>query len=160
MGELKQWALLFCAAIVAGGLASLLLPSGNSRKAGITALSFFLLAGFIAPINELRADFDPQLESSELLSEQWEEKLAQGTEALSYSLAKDHILKLIQTRLELMDLEVLELDADFSEGEEPRLVSIKISLQAGDQDKETELRALLLREYGLQNVEFFWQEEQ
>ena len=154
MEELKQWALMFCTAILAGGIATLLLPPGSSAKAGKTAVSFFLLSCLILPLRELQGDFSLQLERSEALSQQWQETLTQDTEELSYSLAKDHIIELIRARQEQLGLNAQKLDVEFTENE----VHLTLILPEEEKNREGELRSLLLREYGLQDAEIIWQE--
>lgn len=154
MEELKQWALMCCAAILAGGIATLLLPPGSSAKAGKTAVSFFLLSCLILPLRELQGDFSLQLERSEALSQQWQETLTQDTEELSYSLAKGHILELIRARLEQLGLTAQKLDVEFTEND----VHLTLILPEEEKNREGELRSLLLREYGLQDAEIIWQE--
>ena len=151
MEEMKQWALMCCAAILAGGIATLLLPPGSSGK---TAVSFFLLSCLILPLRELQGDFSLELERSEALSQQWQETLTQDTEELSYSLAKGHILELIRARLEQLGLTAQKLDVEFTEND----VHLTLVLPEEEKNREGELRSLLLREYGLQDAEIIWQE--
>ena len=159
MTESKQWVLMLCTALLVGGLVSALLPAGKSGTAGKTAISFFLLSCLLLPLRQISADFRPQLEYSEQRAEQWGEELQLRTEELSYSLAEDHILELVQAKLEPMNLEVLALNLNFVEDGNETQPRITITLHGKERERESEVRKLLLNEVGIWEVEFIWQEE-
>ncbi len=158
MDELKRYALMLCAAILMAGIVSMLLPRGNSMKAGKTVLSFFLLSCLILPLNDMKKDLVLEWKKTESAAQHWEDDLQQDVEKLSYSLAEDHILKLIQARLDLLGLKVIKLDVEFIESKEQVLPQIRMDLSKDERVQESELRTILFREYGLEDVEINWQE--
>ena len=113
----------------------------------------------LLPLRQISADFRPQLEYSEQRVEQWQEELQLQTEELSYSLAENHILELIQAKLEPIDLEVLALNLDFSEDGNGTQPQITITLRGEERERESEVQKLLLNDVGIWEVEFIWQEE-
>ena len=157
--DIKQWTMLFTIAVLTAGIISNLLPDGKISAAAKTSLSFFLLACLIIPLRDVTFDFPLQMEESILKTQQWQEKFELQTSQLSYSLAKEHILKLVQTKLELMGLQVLGLDIKFLEKEMGIQLQLTISLPEKEKEYEGTIRKKIFSEFGIQDIEFIWREE-
>ena len=160
MTGLKNWALLLCTAAVACGLLGILLPQSTSGKAGKMAVSFFFLCCLLSPLRSGLGNLSLDLSFLEETEEQWTEELEQESQQLAYSIAQSHILELIQTRLEQREIIPLTLSVDTQETETGILLTARLILPAEDKDREGEIRTLLLRDCGVEKVEFSWQEDE
>lgn len=160
MNQLKDWALLLCAAAVACGLLGILLPRSTSGKAGKMAISFFFLCCLLSPLRTGLGNLSLDLSFLEETEEQLAEELEQEARQLAYSMAQNHILELIQTRLEQQEIIPLALSVDAQETETGILLTARLTLPAKDKDREGEIRILLLQDCGIEKAEFFWQEDE
>ena len=155
----KDWALIVCYSTVAAGIVSMLLPKGKNGTTGRVAVSMFILCTLIKPLQTIQNDFTHQLKESDISTQKWYEELQEDSDDLAYSLAESHILKLIQTHFETLEIPTIQLDVEFlMEDDEPEL-SIEILLSDEHRQQESMLRDLLIQNYSATTVHFIWQED-
>ena len=137
----------------------MLLPKGKNGTAGKVAVSLFIVCTLIKPLQAIQNDFSLQWKDTDLSTQKWQSELQKDSNDLAYSLAANHILKLIQTQLESLEISPTHLEIDFATTDDEPVLSIKIWLTEEHRHQESKLRKLLIEDYGATTVHFIWQED-
>lgn len=160
MEEWRSWAITFCAVAIVCGLSDVLLPQGRIEKSGKLLFSLLLLSVLFSPFCKKGNFFWKQQQDwdSAMIFEQGQAN--SQIDDLTYSIAEDHILGLVKTKLEERGIQAESVDIRIME--ENRIIQMEADLcfSSEQRDREEEIRSLFSGTFGVDSVQISWREEE
>lgn len=148
-GGMKQWAFALCAAMVACGIAQMLLPKGNMQKIMQMTVSVFFLCCMLSPValqnTQLRIDVQEYAQEE---IDRRAEQLTREAERQAGQAAETGLAEMVRQKLDKLGIKPLNLAIHMNEDGQSA-PEVELLLAAEHEQKRRQIQQAVEEELGL-----------